>query len=423
MVTVDAKKILRTHSILKWNFMFHNTQPELIFNAMHKLCLEIRGACLVHHELPSVKTSIVSGEGLRSFNARAENMIFISPRLSSGTRAAYIMPEDVCLTAIDVNARLLCMCVHVQLDPKSSNIAITFTLDSVVGFTPKEIRVRVHVCGVLLVNVCVCKAFSGLTDGRFLQSRVFSGFLSYATIHPAGTHLVVSDFIRNCVEVFTLPDFQLVKTFVGKYMGTDPDELKNPRGLCFSSAGTLLIADYKNDCVQHWTLDGEWIASYPVQKPTCIALFCDAIAVGCCYGNGVHVFSIESGAEISRWLNKNVVHAIAFLNATTLAIAVRTTETIDLYTLEGVFKRRLAVGIISFGLAVCADGCLLVSDWDQKRVRVFSIDGGEIVTSPFAERAYEGTVGAVATTTTCAYVLENTGPVESKYAFRVYVFE
>ena len=110
-------------------------QPEHILTAMHKLRAAIRDACLAHDELPSVRTSIVSCVCLLFFYARAENTIFISPRLRNGARATYVMTEDVCLTTTDVNAQLLYVHTKVRLDSESGDITITYTLDSKVEFT------------------------------------------------------------------------------------------------------------------------------------------------------------------------------------------------------------------------------------------------------------------------------------------------
>ena len=387
---------------------------------MHKLHAAICNACVVHNRLPSNETSSVRGESLRSFYTRAENMIFISPRLSDGTRAAYIVSEDVCLTVTNADAQLLCVRVHVHLDPESGNITITYTLDSDTVIVPAKIHVRVHVCGVLLVDVSVHRAFSGRTDGR-LQSRHSPNSplpCKHIAIHSTGVYLVVSDYIGCCVNVFTLPDFQFVRKLGGK-KGIGSTELSLPCGLCFTSAGTLLVADYFNDRVQHWTLDGEWVASYPVQRPSCIALCGNAIAVGR-YERGVHVLSLKSGAVLSKWLNGNSILGMTAVSATALAVSTRGAKTIDLYTLEGMLKRRLAVGIDPYGLAMCVDGCLLVSDWNQKRIRVFSMDGVEIVTSPFVSHTFEGIIGEVVSHADHVYVLE-WGVAEHRC--RIHVFE
>ena len=400
---------MQIYYIARTSFEFlllHNTIEHTFLNTMYKLRTAICNACLVHNQLPSGKTSSVSGKGLRFFYTRAENTIFISPRLANGTRAAFIMLEDVCLTVTNAGAQQLRTRVHVHLDSKSGNIIIAYTFDSDVDVTPKtEIRVAVHVCGVLLADVRVCKAFSGRTDGR-LQSQHASDTISpiawQVAIHPAGTHLAVSD--DDCVIVFTLPDFQFYKKLGEK--GAGLIELSTPFGLCFTDAGTLLIADCRNNRVQHWTLDGTWIASYLVPRPFCVASNGGVVAVGC-VGDGVHVLSLESGAVLSKWLDGNIIYAIAAVGATMFAVANGTAEAIDLYTVEGVKKKRLMANTISYGLTASADDCfLLVAGGGHREcVHVFTMDD-ELAAPSFTTHAFEGRVNAVALYAERVYVLE-----------------
>ena len=375
---------------------------------MCKLRATIRDACLVHNELPSDRTSTASGRGMRSFCTQVENTIFISPRLSNGTHPAYITIEDVCLTAMDAYAlQHLCARTQVRLDSESGKIIIMYTFDA--GAVPKKIRVRIHVCGVLLVDVSARKAFSGRTGGRLQSQHAFAASSESIAIRTS-TRLVISGYEADVV-VFTLPDFQLARTF--SYIDSHRDnQLIDPRGVCFTDAGTLLIADYYNNRVQHRTLEGIWIASYPVLHPSCVASRGNVAVIGKNKAGGVHIISLERervsrvGATMSEWLNGNDISAITFVSATTLAIAVCTTKTVGLYTLEGVLKRQLAVDIVSYGLAVCADDCLLVSDQGRKRVRVFSKGGVEIVTSSFAEFTFEENISTVVVHAERAYVLE-----------------
>jgi hypothetical protein len=368
----------------------------------------IRDACFISKELLSAKTCSVDGDGVRAFCTRAENTVFIFPRLSNEMRAAYVMLEDVCFAATNVDAaQVLCVRVHARLDSRSGAITIAYTLDSDSGRALKEMRLRVRVCGVLLLDACVMhRAFSGRTGGK-LQSRHALGSLftapTHAAVHAAGAHLAVSDYARNCVNVFALSDFQFVKK-LGK-MGAGATELHNPHGLCFIDASTLLITDFSNDRVQHWTLDGESIALYLVLAPYCVSTHGSVCAVGS-VNSGVCVLSLESGLEIGKWLRGSRIAAITFLDAVTLAVANNDAATVCLYTLEGTLITQLATYIISFGLAVCADKCLLVSDWHQKRVRVFCTNGIELDVPPFTAESFRGNPSSVALCKEHAYVLE-----------------
>jgi hypothetical protein len=109
---------------------------------------------------------------------------------------------------------------------------------------------------------------------------------------------------------------------------------------------------------------------------------------------------------------------MTFVNATVLAVACMP-GVIDLYTLQGTLNRRLAINIISYGLVACADGCLLVLQRGRQRnVRVFSMDGVKIVTSPLRAHVFEGFTRTVAVHADRAYVLE-----EKRDLPRICVFE
>ena len=382
---------------------------------MNALRAAIRNACCVYNKLPNAATSVASGDGIRYFCTRAANTIFIRPRLPDGAPVAYITMEDVCLSVTDTNnASPIYVHTQIQLDSGSGNISIAYTLDVDTSSMVKEICVHVHVCGVLLVNTrATRKPFDGRTGGRLHIQHAFSGV--NMAIHPAGTHLAACVPIvgkgkqsqLTSVNVFTLPEFQFVNILGGEI------EYCGPHGLCFTDNGTLLIADFYNKRVQHWALDGEWIASYPVRSPRYVASRGDAVVVGC-HENGVYVFSLKSGTKISEWLlNKgwiSTISAITFVDADTLAVADSRTEIMGLYTLRGVLKTQLATNVFSSGLAVCADGCLLASDYGQKRIRVFLPTGDELKTSPLSTFLFEDSSPCdIALHAGHAYVFERIG--------------
>ena len=383
--------------------------------------MAIRGSCRVYNKLPDAAASTIDGVGIRSFHRHNANTILIYPRLPNGAHAAYVAIDDVCLTVTDGDdACPVRVRVQIQPDLGNGNISIAYTLDAGSGSVPKEICVRVHVCGALLVDVRVARsAFNGRVGGRLrAQHTLFTnqdGFMA-AAICQTGARIAFSDCwgtgVNNfgcCVNVFALPDFQ----FIGKLgkKGNGPTELNHPHGLCFTDAGTLLIADCENNRVQHWTLDGEWIASYFVEKPYCVAVHGDTVVAGGDSRNGTRVFSLSCGAEVSKWSSEGCMTAVAFVDAVSLVVAKLAGETVGLYTLEGVLKVQLAVGLLSVGLAVCADGYLLVSDLiSQRRVHVFSTDGNELITSPFASYLFKlGHPRAIAIHAEHAYVLEHAG--------------
>jgi hypothetical protein len=93
------------------------------------------------------------------------------------------------------------------------------------------------------------------------------------------------------------------------------------------------------------------------------------------------------------------------VDESTLAIANSSFQTVSLYTIKGKLKRHMATNIVSLGLAVCADACLLISDHFQKRIRVFSLDGNELVT-PLSEHLFKSHPCEIALFAEHAYVFE-----------------
>jgi hypothetical protein len=380
----------------------------------------ICSACHIHHSLPCNETSIVTGNGTRFFHTHAANVICICPRLSNGACATYVMIEDVCLAAADAcDARPILVRTQVQVDSGSGNISIAYFIVET-GRLPKEMRLCVYVCGVLLIDVRVHKVFGGeLCSQHALEPGSVYTHYDYVAIHPAGTHLAISDCTSHCVCTFALPNFQVVNKLGSR--GTGSAGLRGPRGLCFTDIGTLLIADHYNDRVQHWTLHGTCIASYHVLQPWRVAAHSNLVAIGCIGKGGVHIFSLDSDDSddvISSWLCGSSITAIAFVDATTLAIANYTSETIGLYTLEGALKKQFRTDIISHCL-MCAEDCLLVVDWRQKRVCVFSMDGFQLDASPFAAQLFTIHIHMIALFAERVFVLENIGI----HASRICAFE
>ena len=77
----------------------------------------------------------------------------------------------------------------------------------------------------------------------------------------------------------------------------------------------------------------------------------------------------------------------------------------------------MLAGIQYCGIAVCADGCLLVSDRSRSRMHVFAPDGTEITTAPFAAYRFQSHPVSIALWGERVYVLEGSRPM------RISVFE
>ena len=381
--------------------------------------------CKIYIELPSTVTSIISGDGTRHFRrSGASSIIAINPRLRDGTLAAYICPSDVQLVALGMDHKILH--AQTQLDIAcDGKITLQYALDDCDRLTT-ELRVCVRVCGVLLVDVRVRSAtFDGRTAGRLCGQHVLAGRTFGIAIHPAGTHLVATKSYRDSLNVYGFPDMNLLELF--RFGASRPFSIKcaKPHGLCYTCTDTLLVAYYATSLVLHLTQEGLFIASYVIRYPLCVASYGDMFAVGTdgSYGNnGVHVYSHKSREVLHAWLDKNYILAIAFVDASTLAVSNRKHYAIDLHTLDGKLLRRLAADIDSHGLVMCADGYLLALDYHRKRMRVFASDGTELTTSSFATHTFQLPPTAIALYGERVYVLED-DLMKNVGSVRISVFE
>ena len=335
-------------------------------------------------------TSVVGGDGTLCFHrpGAAKNVITICPRLRDGIRAAYIHLNDVQAVVSVSNHKLMRTQLQSDID-SDGNIVLLYTLDDddCVHFTSTtKLQVCVRVCGVLLVNVRVHAAtFDGRTARHVLNRNLLMDIEYHMAIHPAGTRLVVSSF-QDVLKVFGLPDMNLLATLGSR--GDGPNNLKFPRGLCFTDAGTLLVTDYINCRVQHWSLEGSYIASYATFKwPLCVASRGNLFVVGDTVRS--YVCSLENGDVLHTWPAGITINEVVFVDANVLAAASHLLQTVCLYALNGGLLRQLTANIISTGLAVCADGCLLMSNYYRKTIHVFAPNGTEVTTAPLATHTFQ----------------------------------
>ena len=372
----------------------------------------LRECCRVYAELPSAITSIISGDGARHFHRPGvANLISIYPRLHDGSPAAYIRPDDVQLVVSDMDYELLR--VKVRLDiARDGKIMLEYTLDDDCDqFALTKLQVCARVCGVLLVDLCVrIAAFNGRATNRFCRQHTLTAKnAGCIAIHPAGSHLVVSDSTCALLWVYGLPEMKLLTTL---QIYRDRDGFpEGVGGMCFTDAGTLLVSNSSNwPCsLQHWTLEGSHITSYAIRDVRCVASRGDKIAVGT--WSGVHVLNLKDVSMFSSsmfpgqtdfWM-ANYITAVAFVDAATLAVSNNDQRTINLYTLNGRLLKHVASGILSRSIAMCADDCLLATDHYRRCIRVFAPDGEELL---FPTHLFQLRPHVVALCGARAYVLD-----------------
>ena len=378
------------------------------------MLVALRECCRIYTELPSVVTSVVGGDGTRCFRQLSiPNIITICPRLRDGMPVAYICPDDVQLIVSDTAHKPVR--AQMQLDMSIGGyIALQYTLDDNCDqLALAKLRVCVRICGVLIIDVCVrAAAFNGQTAGhlcgQYTLDRKEYGSIA---IRAVGTHLhlVISDPENDILNVYELPDMKLLATLGSS--GNGPNNLSTPLGLCFTDANTLLIADFGNDRVQHWTTEGRHIATFATSiYPICVASRGEVVAVGT--SSGVCVYSLESGAMLHTWPNMDQICTVAFAeNATTLMVSNHTQMTVGLFTLDGRLLKHISAGNYYGDVVACADGGLLVAECSRSRIHVFAPNGTEITTAPFAAHRFQSHPVSFALWGERVYVLEDSSPM------------
>jgi hypothetical protein len=121
-------------------------------------------------KLPVASKSTASGHGMRYFKPDVANTIRVRPSLHDGTRAAFVTRDDVCATLLDADDVHVPARVHVQ-PGREPNVIVQYTHSA-----PKKLRVRVRVCGVLLVDVSVLpNNLHTLTFGFWFNQEICVG--------------------------------------------------------------------------------------------------------------------------------------------------------------------------------------------------------------------------------------------------------
>jgi DNA-binding beta-propeller fold protein YncE len=247
-------------------------------------------------------------------------------------------------------------------------------------------------------------------------------------VNTDGSMMVVSyDRPLHQVYVFQLaPSFERVSV-IGRH-GTGPAEFKYPRRLCFTYDDTILVCDMGNNRVQQLTVAGEFLSSFTVQRPVSIAVHGDTVAVGTCDGP-IEIYSLATGELIRRFGSHGdgpgqIGGCAAGIRFTPCGLSLLVAEwenhRMSLFTVDGVFIKHIGAGVLAEGpmdVSFGADGEIIVADIGNSRICVFSPDGDSIIKAWGSEGTAAGQFElpkALAVSGSYLYVLDKT---------RVQVFE
>ena len=113
--------------------------------------------------------------------------------------------------------------------------------------------------------------FAGL--GRHVRTLSMRDAVRYGiAVSPDERWLVASEYTNHRLAVYSLSSTELrFVRHIGE-RGVRGGEFQNPIKVAFTPAGTLLVADKKNNRVQELTIEGSYIREFPSPKPRCVAL-------------------------------------------------------------------------------------------------------------------------------------------------------
>ena len=328
---------------------------------------------------------IARGSGISGFRASGDNTFQISLRDEAGVGVDGVAPEDV---LVDVECRGV-----------ASPLKALRVIDKTRGVFNVVYRLREGVSRALL-HISAC-GVSGIAAAPYPLSQLLAG--SHwkgipARIYPAcdgkkygmaanAQHAVVADFTNKCLQVY---DVSLGMCSHVQTLAKGAEELYR---VCFTPSGNILACSAGGNIVMEWEPTGRHVRNIPSQRPWAIACNTDVIVVGLARATAasINVLDYESGHVLRSFGalgsgNGQIGGQCVGLRIThdgqrVLAVELMNRR-ISEFTIMGEFVRHVAAGALSDGqkdIDIGPDGELLVSEFMENRVCVFSPDTGALV--------------------------------------------
>jgi hypothetical protein len=380
----------------------------------------LRGSARVVAQAPCAKTSVHTQLRNASVDGYA-NCIRIVPRDARGATCVYVRLEDVdaSIAAVKTDGS---ECkgsgcdARVTLGAHAQDICIEYTVNT--HLAVKNVHVRVHACGVLLLDVYAPAGFGCYSGSRLRGCYSVPVIARRIAINHSGSRLATTSWHTHAVHVFELPGLLLLNA-LGRH-GRKKTQLYQPGGVCFTRNDTLLIADTGNMRVQHWALDGAPQGSFTAAHPRCIAALGDVVAVGGWHGV-CQVRGLGSGSVLHAWTAPGPVTAISFIDADTLVLTGFGGEA-HVYAFDGTYLRQLRFpSFTCTGPAIGADGSFFQINSVMNRIGVFTADCDAVMAAPFTAQPFSHRrLHAIAIRGSRAYVLEAAHAEEGAH---IWVFE
>jgi DNA-binding beta-propeller fold protein YncE len=222
---------------------------------------------------------------------------------------------------------------------------------------------------------------------------------------------------------------------VGAASGAGPRQFNNPAKMCLTPAGNLLVCDNGNDRVQELTGLGEaepqHVRFIHVAGAWSIALHGDLLVVGTsratiqqfCYASGAFIRSIGSEGSGPGQIGDQCEGLRVTPDGQFIVAAEYGNDRLSMFRAsDGGFVKHIGAGVVADGfkdVEFDPSGELLVADYSNCRVCVFSTDGDTLLRTCGVEGSAAGQLycpGSLALADSKLFVLDHKGA-------RVQVFE
>jgi tripartite motif-containing protein 2/3/tripartite motif-containing protein 71 len=246
-----------------------------------------------------------------------------------------------------------------------------------------------------------------------LEMRFCTPIMSIPVENPYGvvlnhqeTELIVSEEKKGRISIFSLSRDKLgekLRSF--STHGSCKGELNGPIGIAACETGNILIADSRNNRIQMFTADGQFIKVYkagtpPLSNPTGIAISGKKVYVVDNGNNRVQVLNADLtfcktfGKKGTRDCQFSYPHGIACDSAGNVYVTDMNNHRIQIFTADGKFVRKFGKEgegegrlIHPIDVAVGPDGTVYVSDAQTDRVSLFDSQG-QFITSFTEESSF-----------------------------------
>jgi WD40 repeat protein len=283
----------------------------------------------------------------------------------------------------------------------SGSFDCVYTVDEGV----REVAIRINVCGVVVWTGLIR---SSEITGRHLQSYCIAAGWSFGLVVTSnGRYMAVSCNSDHKLRVYRLEAdgaATLLHT-VGKY-GDGQKQFDKPSKMCMTPAGTLLVCEYRNDRVQELTGLGEaelqHVRFIPAAAAWSIALHGDTLAVGTdrgtikllSYASGALLLSIGSKGSWPGQIGLKCEGLRFTPDGQFIVAAEQVNKRLSMFRVsDGGFMKHIGAGMVADGykdVQFALNGELLVADYRNHRVCVFSADGDTLLRSWGARGSADG---------------------------------